>query len=1377
VVLGASGGTISTNSGATLTVSGVVSGVGALTKTGAGVLTLSGVNTYSGMTTVSQGTLAVGSSSALGTGDLTLNGGTLRNTATLSTPKNVILGASGGTFLTDTATTLTLSGVVAGAGALIKTGTGTLVLTGTNANTGATTVSQGTLRAGAANALSSGSAVILANTAGATLNLNNFNQTIAGLSGGGASGGSVTLGSATLTVNNAANGSYAGVISGTGGLTKIGAGTLTLSGANTYSGATTINGGTVAVSANSNLGTGVLALNGGTLENTTSFASAKAVSLGASGGTFLTDPSTTLTLSGVLSGAGSLAKSGSGTLVLSGANTFTGAITVNAGTLQVGAANAISSGAAIILANTAGATLNLNNINQTIAGLSGGGASGGNVTLGSATLTVNNATNASYGGVISGTGGMTKSGSGALTLTGNNAYTGATAVNAGTLRAGAANILATTSGVIMANTAGATLDLNGLNQTIASLSGGGASGGNVALGTAILTVNNAANVSYGGVISGTGALAKSGAGTLTLSGANTYSGGARINAGTLAVSTDSNLGTGALTLSGGTLENKLSFSSAKAVTLGASGGTFLTDATTTLGLSGVISGVGGLSKSGAGTLILSGANTYTGATQISAGTLTAGAANALSAGSVVSLANTVGITLSLNNFNQTIGGLSGGGASGGNVTLGSATLTVQNVTDTSYGGVISGTGGLIKAGAGTLTLSGMNAYTGTTTITGGTLSVSAGSNLGSGDLALNGGALENTATFSTAKNVVLGASGGTFLTDAGTTLTVSGAVSGTGALIKSGAGALTLSGAETYSGQTLVTAGTLNITGALASQSYNIYSGASLTFSDAFSLTGTLKNNGTVTVSNLSLLSGSILSGAGTVIGNVTNNSGTVSPGNSPGTLTVVGNYVQNPGSTLSMEITPSAYDQLVVTGTTTINGGTLNISIASGYYSNGQTYALIRSQGGITGAFDTVTINNMSPFLVFTASQDSIATYSATFIRIPYTIAATNRNSYGAALGLTAAALGNSPAMSQVITALDFSPAGTASPALTQLSAEPYSALGETAFATLRLFSGTIRDRLYALRTDGDTPLAETASINGGMLDMATGMNGNAPSAERTSGLFLKPVGQVQTYKRNTNRTGFDASTVGFVAGGDAKLNDNVVLGAQVGYAHTDLSFFDAVGIRGDADTLTGGIYGSFFKGGFHADALVQAGFAANRLHRKIAFSNITRNPSGKYTSFAFGSSLATGYDFSFGNFKIGPVATLDYGVVSNPAFTESGAYDLGLKVRSGSADSLKSGLGFKVSAKFALSDTLGFSPDVSVRWGHEFLDNSQNLTATFNGAPISRFTSKTGKPSRNDLLLDVGVTLSIKRRAKLFVRYSGEFFGEKTRTQAGAVGFRYEF
>ena len=175
------------------------------------------------------------------------------NTTTITNVSGVL--TPGAITVTNNTATYAIKTVIAGTGGITKSGTGTLTNTAANTYTGPTVINNGTVVAGVASvanvsgALGNNSAVSLANTAGVTLNLNGFATQIGSLTGGGANGGNVTNGGALLTVggDNSSPAAFGGTINGTGGLTKIGTGTLTMSNVNTYAGATTVSGGTLAL--------------------------------------------------------------------------------------------------------------------------------------------------------------------------------------------------------------------------------------------------------------------------------------------------------------------------------------------------------------------------------------------------------------------------------------------------------------------------------------------------------------------------------------------------------------------------------------------------------------------------------------------------------------------------------------------------------------------------------------------------------------------------------------------------------------------------------------------------------------------------------------------------------------------------------------------------------------------------------------------------------------------------------------------------------------------------------------------------------------------------------------------------------------------------
>ncbi len=797
----------------------------------------------------------------------------------------------------------TLSGSLSHSGpfssSIIKEGSGTLHLSGTGTDI-ILDINQGSVSADSNTSLNN---MRLAITTGTLLNINSSSVSVGNISG---DGGEIDLGSNTLTLTNNTSTSYAGKITGPGGkLVKTGTGTLTLSGSNTYSGGTSLSGGTISVSSNSNLGNsfGGLSFNGGSLQTTASFMTTRTTTLSSGGGTFNVDASTTLTHAGAINGTGGLTKSGDGILLLMGSNNYTGGTTVTSGRLRNGSAGGFVDNTDYTVN---GGTLELIGYDLTMSSLSG---TGGSIVLGGTTLTVNQSSDTSYDGSISNTGSLVKSGSGTLTLGATNSYTGGTTVSGGTLLSGVA-------GAFVDNTDytvnGGTLDLNNFDLSMSSLFG---SGGDITLGSAALTVDQSSDTSYAGSISGTGGFTKNGSGTLTLTGANSYNGGTTLTAGTLRSgaagafidNTDYTVDGGNLDLNSNDLTMSSLSGSGGSVTLGSA--TLTVNQSGDTSFNGNISGTGNLAKSGSGTLALGASNSYTGGTTLTAGTLRSGAAGAF----IDNTDYTVnGGNLDLNNFDLSMSSLSG---SGGDITLGSAALTVDQSSNTSYAGSISGTGGFSKNGSGSLTLSGSNTYSGGTELVGGTLSISSDSNLGnSGDaLTLNGGTLQTTATTNINRTTTLNSGGGTFNVDASTTLTHNGTLNGTGGLTKSGDGTLVLAdSSNSYSGTTTVTAGTLqNALGFVDNTDYIVNGGI-------------LDVNGhDLTMSSLSGSGGSVTLGSATL---TVNQSGDTSfNGNIYGT----GSLTKSGSGTLTLGAGNS------YTAGTTVSGGTLQSGVAGAFADN----------------------------------------------------------------------------------------------------------------------------------------------------------------------------------------------------------------------------------------------------------------------------------------------------------------------------------------------------------------------------------------------------------------------------------------------------------
>lgn len=557
-------------------------------------------------------------------------------------------------------------------------------------------------------------------------------------------------------------------------------------------------------------------------------------------------------------GALSLVKSGEGTLTLSGANAYTGATVINAGTLKAGVVTAaFGVNSAVTLAASPGATLDLNGFNNTIGSLAGGGAAGGYVKLGAAVLTVGgNDLSTTYNGIISGTGSIIKSGTtgaGILTLTGANTYTGTTTINLGTLRAG---VVTTTAGgafginsaVTMANAASAVLDLNGFSNTIGSLAGGGGTGGNVTLGTGTLTLGgNNQSTSYDGIISGAGALVKEGTGTFTLTRASSYSLATTINGGTINLAgAGGSLATSGITLNGGnlTMTNLVAESAVNrvnnAATITSNGGTITW--TNTAGATNYAETLGVLALTSSHTNVITTNANGVGQTEIlTLGGLTrAGATNT----STVAFGGTsLGAAASINQINIT-----GQAATAANQIMGPwATYGASAASQTDYatynitGGVGNALGiqGANIAGTGQASwTTSANTYTqntaletlaGTRTITalrntGATATTALGANNLETFGLLNGAATLWTISGTGAVRQNGTAAANLYVTTGAGNITISAPITNnTGALtlVKSGQHTLTLSGTNTYTGNTVVNAGTLAIssTGSISSAS------------------------------------------------------------------------------------------------------------------------------------------------------------------------------------------------------------------------------------------------------------------------------------------------------------------------------------------------------------------------------------------------------------------------------------------------------------------------------------------------------------------------------------------------------------------------------
>jgi fibronectin-binding autotransporter adhesin len=1047
------------NNGGRLTVddgdfSGVVSGTGGLTKVSTGTLKLSGANTYTGSTLINAGTVEL-------TGSLVSN---VVNVASDATLKSTAGGLASDTVLTndgtvdiadadDTILTLVNTGTVNGTATLTATtynlndgseinanlGTGTVnangavALNGTS-NAETVNVQTGTTTLGSAERLRDDTNLTV--SSGATLVLGG-DEKIGTFDGAG----TTSLGESQLTVDD---GTYSGVVTGTGGIDKVSAGLLTLSGANTYTGTTNVDVGTLTLTGS--LESLEVVVDAGSTFNNVNGGLASGATLSNDGLTVLSadDTITTFNSTGTLNGTGKTltattynlndgstinANLGTGTVNANGAVALNGTsnaetFNVQTGTTTLGSAERLRDDTDLTISEDA--TLILGG-NEKIGTLDGAGSlqnNGGRLTV----------DDGDFSGVVSGTGGLTKVSTGTLKLSGDNTYTGSTLINAGTVELTGSLVSDTVNvatGASLNSTAGGlasdtVLTVNGT----ATLSAADAIDELLGSGSLVLDDESRLTVNQGnfsGVVSGTGGLTKVSTGFLTLSGANTYTGSTLVDAGTLtlagsltgttvAVASDAVLNV----TDGGLADDTqlevigtANFTAADTIdTLTGSGSVVLAASRLTLDqgdFSGVVSGTGGLTKVTSGTLKLSGANTYTGSTQIDAGTVEL-------TGSLVSNVVNVasGATLA-----STTGGLAADTTltNAGTVNLGSVADTIATFNST---GTLNGSakltattynlegGSVINAnlGAGTLNVTdGLTVLNGTSDAAfvnvffGGTLTLGAAErlsdaaalfvagtlNLSGGDetvRTLDGDGVVNINTFrltvteggdytGTINAQTLVSDGGDLVLNGGSTTNDSTNVSNGGSLGITNGGTVNTGGTTVGDGSSVnvTNGGTLNSsggvtvgdgstllvdgTGTVSTTTINVGFNGTLNLTNGFTLdydvltgSGTVETNGATFIN----VGGSTVKGFLTFTGDFTN-TGTLAPGNSPGLTVIGGNYTES--GTLQAEFentTPiTGHDQIRVGGTVTVNSSaTLVVQSFNGAVpAFGDTFQLIADLAG----------------------------------------------------------------------------------------------------------------------------------------------------------------------------------------------------------------------------------------------------------------------------------------------------------------------------------------------------------------------------------------------------------------------------------------------
>jgi len=519
-------------------------------------------------------------------------------------------------------------------------------------------------------------------------------------------------------------------------------------------------------------------------------------------------------------------------------------------------------------------------------------------------------------------------------------------------------------------------------------------------------------------------------------------------------------------------------------------------------------------------------------------------------------------------------------------------------------------------------------------------------------------------------------------------------------------------------------------------------------------------------------------------------------PGNSPGTLSIVGTYNQTAAGTYTAEVaSPTSYDRISVTGApgTAALAGAIAPTLSGGFKPRGnQVFPdVLTATGGVTGSFSTILNQQITPTLFWQTRYNP--TSVDLWVQRNYTNTGLSLNSNQQAVGamLNSVAGVTSGDLDTVLNTIDYLPnSGSVQNAFKQISPEKAGALTNLGFVAANFQMRNLANRTTNLRfvqgEGGSSLNSGGLSFNYSKLDgVMLAFNGASVSnlfsarkdfqaPESKWGLYLDGGAAFGNQNSTGNQTGYSYTLGGLTLGADYRLRDNLLVGLATGYSNTAAGF-DGSGGSVSTNSVPFNAYAAYFPGSLYAYGSL--GYALNLydLNRGLNFNGLSRTATSSTTGNQLNLYGETGYDFKLSRVVLTPSATLTYSSLWVDGFTEAGAGALNLNVAPQSANSVQTGIGGRVTLPLKMG-SVTVVPQGYAFYQHEFANGSRGLSASLSQGS-STLSLQTDAASRNYALVGASLTAKLHKNIYAQVNYNAEVGRSNATNQFVNAGLRLEF